>query len=153
VGGNRSDEVTSAEPGFVVALGVFGLLADQRELTLVRDDLRELSGCIPESERGAVASYLRAGRIVLAIMEYTRDVLDGRFGVSGGSAIQTDGVYYWRRDAADYVEHYGSNLPKDFLEQGRRLGWSLPPLTDARVLAIDDYLSQHIRRLPSQTMR
>ena len=47
-------------------------------------------------------------------MEQTDDVIDGRFTVAGGSAILTDGAYFWRLDTADYVEAYGVRLPEEF---------------------------------------
>jgi hypothetical protein len=73
-------------------------------------------------------------------MEYTRDVIDDKFGVSGGSAILTDGAFYWRRDAAEYVDHYGIALLDAFLVHGRGLLWIPPVLTRERVLEIDQDL-------------
>lgn len=134
-------------PGYVVPLGIFGVIAGQREFEQIREDLRALAGAIPKSERAPISNYLRKGSSVIALMEYTRDVINGAFGVSGGSAIHTDGVYYWRLDAAEYVEHYGIGLPADFLERGRRLAWLAPSLTETDILAIDDYLVGHIRRI------
>lgn len=82
--------------------------------------------------------------MALAIMEYTRDALEDAFGVSGGSAIMTDGVYYWRRDTAEYVETYGIDLPAEFLEHGCRLNWVPPSLTKKQVLMCDGYLHRNI---------
>src|ERR1700690_4267809 len=91
----------------VLPLGVFGVFADQSEMAQLRDKLLTLKGNIAVSERRAIAHYLRTGAMVFPVMEYPRDVIDNAFGVSGGSAIQTDGMYYWRFDASDYVERYG----------------------------------------------
>lgn len=33
--------------------------------------------------------FARGGVLVIALMEYTEDVLGGRFGVSGGSGVKT----------------------------------------------------------------
>jgi hypothetical protein len=115
------------------------------EIQTLRAALHELRGGIPEGERTRIADYLRSGRIVVAMMEYTRDVLENRFGVSGGSALHTDGTYYWRRDAAEYVQHYGIRLPTDFVDHGRRLNWSPPDLPAETIAAIDDYLTAHAR--------
>jgi hypothetical protein len=147
----------------VIPLGVFGLLWPVDEEP-VRSALRPLVGMLPEAERPAIASYLRAGEMILAYMEGTSDVLGafpkprleklytsvdileivgGAFAVSGGSAILTDGTYYWRLDTADYVEHYGVGLPEDFLRHGRSLGWSMPPMSPEDALAVDRYLMKH----------
>jgi hypothetical protein len=131
----------------VAPLGIFGVLASQPEFEQLRGDLLVLQGAIPENERAVIARYLRAGAIVFAIMEYTRDVVGGAFGVSGGSAINTDGVYYWRFDAADYVEHYGVKLPDSFLCHGRALQWVAPAVSPEDVLLIDKYLYEHAPRL------
>jgi hypothetical protein len=137
-----------AEQLHVVApLGIFGVIASQREFEQLRDDLLVLKGAIHENERPWIARYLRAGAIVAAIMEYTRDVVGGAFGVSGGSAINTDGAYYWRVDAANYVEHYGVGLPDSFLCHGRALQWVAPAVSPEDVLLIDKYLYEHAPRL------
>jgi hypothetical protein len=136
-----------ANRGRVVPLGVFGVLAGQRDMERVREDLRVLSGEIPSPQRVRIANYLRTCPIVIALMEHTRDVLEGAFGVPGGSAIHTDGIYYWRRDAAEYVAHYGIQLPGEFLERGDNLSWLPPSLSEEQVLDIDDYLVGHICRL------
>lgn len=123
------------------------MLAGQREMERIRDDLRALSGEITSHRRAEIATYLRTCPIVIALMEYSRDVLDGAFGVSGGSAIHTDGLYYWRRDAADYVGRYGVGLPREFLERGDKLSWLPPSISKEEILDIDDYLVEHVRRL------
>jgi hypothetical protein len=145
VSGNRC---LDAKQSHVVApLGIFGVIASQPEFEQLRDDLLALQGAIPENERPLIARYLRAGAIVAALMEYTRDVVGGAFGVSGGSAINTDGTYYWRVDAADYVEHYGIRLPDSFICHGRALQWLAPAVSPEDVLLIDKYLYEHAPRL------
>jgi len=152
----------------VAPLGVFGVVAGQPELDTLRPEIVALVGQIPEHERSSIAKYLRSGSIVFSIMEYTTDVVGafsevrrdklrpgipileavgGKFGVEGGSAILTDGAYYWRRDAAEYVEHYGTGLPEDFLRHGRALGWVAPLVSAEDLLAVDRYLMQHARRM------
>jgi hypothetical protein len=131
----------------VAPLGIFGLFIPQIELEQRRGELLALQGEIPENERPLIARYLRDGATVFAIMEYTRDVVGKAFGVPGGSAILTDGTYYWRRDTADYVEHYGIGLPDDFLRHGRALAWSAPALSPEDVLSIDRYLYGQVLRM------
>lgn len=131
-------------------LGVFGILATQAEWALRADELRSHVGEIPEKQRQLVAEYLRAGRIIFALMEHTTDVIGAQFGTPGGSAIQTDGVHYWRCDAADYVARYGIGLPYEFLERETRLGWQAPVLSDESAIAIDRWLYEHIQRAGSR---
>jgi len=144
----------------------------QREFEQLREELLVLAGAIPREERSAIASYLRAGAIVFAFMEWTTDVVGafrkprldrkkvtgthildvvgGAFDTAGGSGICTDGFYYWRADAADYVEHYGIGLPEDFLRHGRSSGWIAPPtMTEEEVFPVHEYLVKHGRRLRS----
>jgi hypothetical protein len=128
-------------------LGVFGVVAGQPEFERLRGELSALVGVIPEAERPSIGKYLRSGAIVFAIMEHTRDILGQAFQVAGGSAILTDGAFYWRLEAADYVEHYGVALPEAFLERGRTIGWSARSLTKDEVLRIDRYLMEHAHRL------
>ena len=132
--------------GSVAPLGIFGVLAGQREMVQMRHELEARLDAIPARERAAIANYLRSSSIVIALMEHTRDVLGNEFEVPGGSAIHSDGIYYWRRDAAEYVYHYGIGVPGDFLEQGAVSGWLPRLLKPSDVLAIDDYLSANIRR-------
>lgn len=123
--------------------GVFGTLAPQAKFEELREVIRALVGKLEEKNAAAILNYLCSGMTVLAIMEYTTDVLEGRFGVAGGSAILTDGTYYWRRDTKNYVENYSTALPSDFLDHMRKARWRIPPLTDLQVLEIDAYLASH----------
>lgn len=133
--------------GYVLPLGIFGVMAGQPAVKRIRQELVALEGSIEIAERRAIANYLRRGAIVFAVMEYTRDVLHDAVGVSGGSAVLTDGSYYWRRDAAEYVERYGIAVPDTFIQRGRLIGWTPAALTREEVIEIDDYLMEHIRRL------
>jgi len=134
----------------VAPLGLFGVVTGEHEFARLRDELRALVGALPKDERSSIAAYLRSGAITAAIMEYTHDMLNGAFGVSGGSAVLTDGTYYWRYDTADYVEHYGIGLPEEFLRHGRSLGWVARPLSQEDILALDAYIYKHGRRLPAK---
>lgn len=73
-------------------------------------------------------------------MEYTVDVLDQRFGVSGGSAILTDGHYYWRRDAAEYIEEYGIGIEPSAIAWMSAKNWTVPDLSAEEISGIDSYL-------------
>ncbi|URN14812.1 MULTISPECIES: hypothetical protein [Streptomyces] len=123
----------------VTPLGIFGRIADQSAFARLVKDLVEGSEGIPKGERAAIGAYLRDAPVILALMGYTEDVLEGRFAVTGGSAIHSDGTWFWRRDTAEYVETYGTGLPEDFLRAGRAAQWSTPRLTREEVQDIEDY--------------
>jgi hypothetical protein len=129
----------------VTPLGVFGVVAGQRQFEQLRDKIVALGGMLHDQVRPSIARYLRSGATVFAIMEYTRDVVAGAYGVSGGSAIVTDGTYYWRSDTAEYVERYGTGLPEDFLRHWRVQRWAARSMAPEDVLAVDRYLSKHAR--------
>ncbi len=139
-------------------LGCFGRTVgeDPESIATYRAELVSLVGKLA-ADPAAVAAYLRSGSIVIAIMGYSYDLIDGRhldlrqprhrgdrrngistpFGVAGGPAIQTDGAYYWRRETADYVEHYHIGLPAAFVDRMRLLDWVTPALDEDHVRAID----------------
>jgi hypothetical protein len=83
---------------------------------------------MPEEFRSKVIRYLGSGPMFLAWMQYTRDVIGDRFGVSGGSAIMSDDVYYWRLDAIDYVREYGIVVPDEALSHMESRGWMCPEI-------------------------
>lgn len=124
----------------VIPLGVFGDGVLHSDTDEWRESLAALSGKIVPEDRPRIAHYLRNAPVILAFMSYTEDVLNGSFGVAGGSGVVSDGTHYWRRDAAEYVEHYGTNLPDDFLRHGENVGWEPPVLTQDEILEIDDFL-------------
>jgi tRNA U34 5-carboxymethylaminomethyl modifying GTPase MnmE/TrmE len=138
-----------SDPRVVIPLGVFGVIASQLAFQQLREELEAQVAQLPDHERSLIAKYLRSGAIVFALMESTRDILHDEFRVAGGSAVLTDGTYYWRLDAADYVERYGIGLPEEFLSHGRSLRWLVPHTDAEEVLRIDRYLSEHARRLQS----
>ncbi len=109
------------------------------------DALRPLIGGLDPEEAPKVAAYLRNGAVVLAIMEHTTDLIDSRFSVPGGSGIQTDGRYFWRADAADYVEHYRVRLPYEFCEYGRSRRWVGPKLSPGELAEADRLISDFYR--------
>lgn len=107
------------------------------------DELARLRGSIPAGNRKEISNYLRRCSLILAWMEYTRDQLGDEFGVSGGSAIMSDGIYCWRLDAANYVETYGIALPRDFLLRGQARAWVPVQLDVDSCLALEEELTKH----------
>lgn len=100
----------------VIPLGVFAVVKYWDSPTEIETEIRRLAGGLDSELSAEIAEYLRSGTAVLALMEHTRDILDNKFDVAGGSAILTDGTFFWRRDTANYVETYQVTLSADFLE-------------------------------------
>ncbi|WP_460651065.1 hypothetical protein [Kribbella endophytica] len=92
-----------------------------------------------------VAHYLREGSVVLPVMEYAEDVVGGTFGVSGGSGVLSDGRYYWRRDAAEYVAHYGTDVGAAAVEHMRAQAWTPPELNADELASLDNQIYQSLR--------
>ena len=134
-------------PHAVASIGILSTLALQQDFEQARDELQKLTGTLPRDEREAIARYLRAGAVVFAFMEHTTDVLEGAFGVPGGSALWTDGAYFWRCDAAAYVERHGIAPSDGFLRHGRALQWSPRPLAKEDIQGVYDYLEANTRQI------
>lgn len=111
-------------------LGIFAVVDWDVDIDLARRLMLDRVGVVPVEMRGPLAGYLRGGAMIAPFMEHTFDLLEGRFGVPGGSAMMTDGCYFWRLDTADYVECYGVGLPLAFLRDVEALGFTVPVLTD-----------------------
>ncbi|MFD5752221.1 hypothetical protein [Streptomyces sp. NPDC127033] len=123
----------------VIPLGLFGTLSGNSRFSRNAEEIKKISGQVPVDEHAHVAEYLRTAPVIIALMGYTEDVVGQEFSVMGGSALHSDGTYYWRRDTADYVEIYGTLLPAEFMEHGTKTEWHAPFLTDIEIMEIDDY--------------
>lgn len=102
------------------------------------------SSRFPSDLRGRVVQYLDSCPIILAWMEHTSDGIGGRFEVPGGSAIASDGTYYWRRDASKYIETYDLLIPTEALIHFERMGWEPPVLDRTKYIEIFRYLSERL---------
>ena len=87
-----------------------------------------------------VIQYLIKSPVFLAWMEYTRDAIGDRFGVHGGSAIASDGRYYWRLDAVEYIKEYGISVPDVAVQHMESQGWNPPEFDRQQYLAIYEKL-------------
>lgn len=130
----------------VKPLGMFGVIVAQPEFALLRSELKSSVNVIPKHDRFQIAEYLRRGTIIFPIMEHTADVLGGAFEVAGGSGVLSDGVFYWRRDAAEYIEYYGIALPEEFLRLGNATQWVLRTLTPENARAVYEYMQEQRRK-------
>jgi hypothetical protein len=126
-------------------LGVFGLTGSS-PFHLDPADLMPLRDALAIDIRNDVAKYLRSGTIILPIMEYTTDVLGDAFGVSGGSAVLSDGKFYWRRDAAEYVALYGIAIDAVAIEHMHARSWVAPELSPDTIADVDNHLFRTLRR-------
>lgn len=131
-------EATELQP-----IGVFAILGLDAYPERATRSIRPLVGSLDAGEAALIAGYLRGGAMALAWMGYTRDLLGDAFGVSGGTAIVSDGSFFWRYDTADYVEHYRVALPRDFLDHGRQLAWEPRQLSAQDARDIETYLSDY----------
>ncbi|MFE7131045.1 hypothetical protein ACFVIM_09320 [Streptomyces sp. NPDC057638] len=123
----------------VKPVGILSILESQSRYSLRAEEMSTLVDQLDRDLRKIASAYLRKGSVVLAIMEYTTDILGSKFGTSGGSGLLTDGEYYWRGDAADYVEHYGIALDEDFLWRVLEQDGDPPVLTQEEIIEVDRY--------------
>jgi hypothetical protein len=135
--------VTNSEG--LVPLGIFAVLGLADRPSAARAAIEQLIGGIPATSRDSFAEYLRGARMVMPFMEHTVDLVAGEFSVPGGSAIMTDGVYFWRLDTADYVAAYGVELPADFLRHVEALGHTPPDVAPEYVRRIEILLADYYR--------
>ncbi|MFH9089866.1 hypothetical protein [Streptomyces sp. NPDC017673] len=124
----------------VAPLGMFGKIASQSTWSGNADMLRRRVGEIPKEERKAIVEYLRSGTPIIALMGFSEDILGNKFSRAGGTALMSDGRFFWRLDAADYVEHYGIGLPEEFIAYGIARQWIAPTLSRDEVVEVDDRL-------------
>lgn len=82
-------------------------------------------------------AYLRAGVVVVDVMEMTPDVLDGGR-VSESGSLVTDRAWYWREDLAHYVATYHLALGGDFLAAIAARQFALPAMSEAEAIAAGD---------------
>ncbi|KUJ36171.1 hypothetical protein ADL25_34190 [Streptomyces sp. NRRL F-5122] len=130
----------------VAPLGIFGRIASQSAFLEHADELRQKVDVILKKERRKIAQYLRSGTPIIALMGFSEDVLGNKFSRSGGTAIMSDGRFFWRLDTADYVEHYGIELPEEFISHGDSGQWVAPVLSREEVAAVDRHLVE-LRRI------
>ncbi|TQK44646.1 hypothetical protein FBY35_6162 [Streptomyces sp. SLBN-118] len=126
----------------IVPLGVFGSIASQFTFAENADELRRRVGEIPEGARKKIAEYLRSGTPIIALMGFSEDMLGNKFSRFGGTAIMSDGRFFWRLDAADYVEQYGIGLPEEFIAHGTARQWIAAALSRDEVIEVDDRLGE-----------
>lgn len=93
------------------------------------EDFSSHVNSIPDSLRDPVARYLDNCPIFLAWMGVSYDVIGEKFVVPGGVAISSDGEFYWRYDASEYVRVYGISPPEEAIKLMISRRW-IPPQFD-----------------------
>jgi hypothetical protein len=78
-----------------------------------------------------IVDYLRAGHLLVGIMEWGVDHFDGTpfDGSSGCSSLLTDGQWVWRQDLAHYVERYHVELETNFVASLVAADFRMPDLS------------------------
>ncbi|MFF4573776.1 hypothetical protein [Streptomyces sp. NPDC001410] len=132
----------------VRSLGILSLLEGQKTYARRRAEMLEQVDALAPDERPVIASYMKRGSVVLAIMEHTTDIVEAQFGTPGGSGIFTDGEFYWRGDAAHYVEVYGVSPGRDFIQHVQERNGEPPVLSQDEIADIDDYFVAMRRTKP-----
>ena len=82
---------------------------------LTREELEPYVGKLDGSLVDVTYRYLASGTTIFAWMGFSPDVVADEFDSS--PLVMSDGVYYWRRWAADYVWYHSVALPQDFIDR------------------------------------
>jgi hypothetical protein len=85
--------------------------------------------------RTQVAGYLKAGGVLATTGALTDDWFTKERRVAPLES-RTDGVWVWPADLAYYVEHYGTEVPAEFIRHTEAHGWVAPMLTDEELIDI-----------------
>ena len=83
-----------------------------------------------KSERRNVIQYMEGCPTVEAWMCATQDEIGDKFWVSGGCNIASDGTWYWRLDAIEYIRHYGIRIPRAAMLHFEERDWTAPQMSD-----------------------
>ena len=80
----------------------------------------------PYPDKAQILEYLIHGDVIGVAGVTPKDVLDDAKRLLGPGKRLSDGVWAWSSHLAHFVSCYDVALPQDFLEHGRRIGWSKP---------------------------
>lgn len=84
--------------------------------------------------------YLECSPIILPWMECTEDLIGGKFKVLGGSAIMSDGKYFWRYEAGMYLRHYPIRVSDEAIAHFESRHWNPPEFTPAEIAELENTL-------------
>ena len=118
---------------------------DFRELSPLNAELPSLRenvsrGDVSLQER--IVGYLDGAEMLSITTEPTYDVLSEERAEIGRYGTRTDGIWIWCTDLAFYVRTYNILLPVEFIERAAGLGWIPPVVTDERIDAIVEEITE-----------
>ncbi|AJM76960.1 hypothetical protein [Rathayibacter toxicus] len=79
------------------------------------ESLRYNINRLPVGEKSVVCDYLDRGVALFEWMEPSIDLLEARFEIPAGRGMKTDGRFYWRADAAAYVNYHDVDISDKLL--------------------------------------
>ncbi|MEU6075880.1 hypothetical protein [Micromonospora sp. NPDC047074] len=95
-------------------------------LGLVQESIFDNVSAVELPDVDEVVRYLRAGYVLIDMMDLADDPFDPARQVMNGSTIRTDGDWLWRDDLAYYVHRHRVTLPEDFLALIRERRYVMP---------------------------
>ena len=84
--------------------------------------------------------YLEYSPMILPWMECTEDLIGRKFKVLGGSAVMSDGKYFWRHEAGEYLRHYPIRVHDEAIAHFRLRRWDPPEFTSAEIAELERVL-------------
>ena len=84
--------------------------------------------------------YLECSPMILPWMECTEDLIGRKFKVLGGSAVMSDGKYFWRHEAGEYLRHYPIRVHDEAIAHFRLRRWDPPEFTSAEIAELERVL-------------
>ena len=85
--------------------------------------------------------YLECSPIILPWMECTEDLIGRKFKVLGGSAVMSDGKYFWRHEAGEYLRHYPIRVHDEAIAHFRLRRLNPPEFTSAKIAELERVLT------------
>jgi hypothetical protein len=104
--------------------------------------LREVASQGDPSLLECIADYLDRAKMLSVTTVPTYDVLGDERIQIGRYGTRTDGVWVWPFDLSYYVRTYNILLPAEFIERAAGFGWTPPVVTDERIDAIVEELTE-----------
>ncbi|TQF04182.1 hypothetical protein E6W39_20545 [Kitasatospora acidiphila] len=92
----------------------------------------------PAGSEEELVTYLGAGHRLRSFMGVVGDVLGSDQRLLGGEDIRTDGEWVWRDDLSSYLRTYHVELPAEFVEHARSVGFTVPAVPRHRLVESAD---------------
>jgi hypothetical protein len=107
--------------------------------------MRDFIGSRRTRSESDIVKYLRSGHMLVGVMEWLTDCIDGSSFVEGSGAASplTDGTWIWRQDLAYYVEKYHISLADNFVAHMVEVKFEIPELRPQELSYLADMESRH----------